>query len=73
MAGEFGYAREAVAAAFAAAEEHPEMSADAMGRALIQAVVAHYRQYRTCRDISSELGYLAESLDDDEPVITRGC
>lgn len=73
MAGECGYAKEVVAAAFRAAEEAPEMSADAMGRALIQAVVTRYREYRTLGDICSELEYLAESLDDDEPVVTRGC
>jgi hypothetical protein len=73
MSGESCYAQDVVDAAFAAADARPEMSADAMGRALIQAVIARYRQYRTARDIGSELGYLAESLDDDEPVITRGC
>lgn len=73
MAGECGYAEEVVTAAFRAAEAVPEMSADAMGRALIQAVVARYREYRTLGDICSELEYLAESLDDDEPVVTRGC
>jgi len=73
MSGEFCYAQSVVDAAFAAADERPDMSADAMGRALIQAVIARYRQYRTNRDIGNELDYLAESLDDDEPVITRGC
>ncbi|MCC6295736.1 MAG: hypothetical protein IT469_03395 [Pseudomonadales bacterium] len=73
MAGESCYAREVVAAALAAAQERAEMSADAMGRALIQAVVDRYREYRTLADIRSELDYLAASLDDDEPVVTRGC
>lgn len=73
MAGEFSYARDVVDAAFAAAGARPDMSPDAMGRALIQAVIDHYRQYRTSGDVSNELTYLAESLDDDEPVITRGC
>jgi hypothetical protein len=73
MAGEFGYAQGVVDAAFATADERPDMSPDAMGRALIQVVIDHYRRYRTSGDVSSELIYLAESLDDDEPVITRGC
>lgn len=73
MAGEFGYAQGVVDAAFAVAGERSDMSPDAMGRALIQAVVDHYRQYRTSADVSHELSYLADSLDDDEPVITRGC
>ena len=73
MAGESGYAREVVEAAFAAAAGRSDMSADAMGRALIQAVVERYQGYHSLADIRSELGYLAESLDDDEPVVTRGC
>ncbi len=73
MAGEFGYAQGVVDAAFAMAEERSDMSPDAMGRALIQAVIGHYRQYRTSSDVGNELAYLADSLDDDEPVITRGC
>lgn len=73
MAGEHARARELVAAAFAAAEQGAAMSADAMGRALIQAVVERYLEYRSLDDIRSELAYLAESLDDDAPVVTRGC
>ncbi|MFZ5652975.1 MAG: hypothetical protein ACOY42_01030 [Pseudomonadota bacterium] len=73
MAGEHAQARELVAAAFAAAGERPEMSPDAMGRALIQAVVERYLAYRSLDDVRSELAYLAESLDDAEPVVTRGC
>jgi hypothetical protein len=73
MAGEHAHAQEVVAAAFAAAEQGAGMSADAMGRALIQAVVERYLTYRTPADVGSELSYLAESLDDDAPVVTRGC
>lgn len=73
MAGEHAHAREVVIAALAAAGERSDMSADAMGRALIQAVVERYREYRTLADIRAELDYLAASLDDDEPVVTRGC
>ncbi|MBK8132527.1 MAG: hypothetical protein IPK48_07335 [Gammaproteobacteria bacterium] len=73
MAGEFGYAQGVVDAAFAAADQRQDMSPDAMGRALIQAVIDRYRRYRTSSDVGNELMYLAGSLDDDEPVITRGC
>lgn len=73
MAGEHVHAQEVVAAAFAAAEQGAAMSADAMGRALIQAVVERYLTYRAPADVRSELAYLAESLDDDAPVVTRGC
>ena len=73
MAGEHAHAQQVVDAAFAAAEQGAAMSADAMGRALIQAVVERYLAYRTPDDVRSELSYLAESLDDDAPVVTRGC
>ena len=73
MAGEYAYARELVGAAIFAAADNPNMDADVMGRAIIQVVVEHYRKYRTGADISQELDYLVSSLDDDEPVVTRGC
>ena len=50
-----------------------EMDADATGRAIIQAVIEQYRQYRDVADIGRELDYLRDSLDDDDPVVTRGC
>lgn len=49
------------------------MSPDAMGRALIRAVVERYLGYRTREDVRNELAYLVDSLDDDAPVVTRGC
>ncbi len=49
------------------------MDVDAMGRALVQAVIEHYLSYRDIGDVRRELEYLVESLDDDDPVVTRGC
>lgn len=73
MAGEYAKARELVAAAIMSAIEHPGMDADVMGRAIIQVVVEHYCKYRSNADISQELEYIVSCLDDDAPVITRGC
>ena len=73
MSGESGYARELVKQGFIEAKERPDMDADALGRAIIQAVVEQYRGYREMSDIARELEYLAETLDEDEPVVTRGC
>lgn len=73
MSGESHFANTIVDQAFTDVETRPDMNADAMGRALIQAVVARYLTYRSIADVSQELTYLVESLDDDDPVVTRGC
>lgn len=73
MSGESNYARELVTKAFAEARTRVEMDPDALGRAVIQAVVEQYREYRSLDDVVRELNYLCDSLDDDDPVITRGC
>lgn len=46
---------------------------DSVGRAIINAVIEQYQTYRSAEDIASELQYLADNLDEDEFVITRGC
>ncbi len=73
MSGESNFAGTIVNQAFTDAEARPDMDVDAMGRALIQAVVTRYLTYRSVADVSQELSYLVESLDDDDPVVTRGC
>lgn len=73
MSGESHFASTIVNQAFTDVEARPDMDVDAMGRALIQAVVARYLTYRSVADVSQELSYLVESLDDDDPVVTRGC
>ncbi len=73
MAGEQTHAQAVVAAAFSVGAQEAEMSPDAMGRALIRAVVERYLGYRTREDVCNELAYLVDSLDDDAPVVTRGC
>ncbi|MBQ0719019.1 MAG: hypothetical protein KBT88_11660 [Gammaproteobacteria bacterium] len=73
MSGESVYANEIVEQAWQEATDRSEMDSDAMGRALIQAVVERYLKYRTIGDVGQELEYLVESMDDDEPVVTRGC
>ena len=73
MAGETPIARELVANAMAAAEQDPKQDKDAMGRALIVAVLAEFARYRTAGDISAELQHLADNLEEEHFVITRGC
>ncbi|MBL4782608.1 MAG: hypothetical protein JKX92_10230 [Porticoccaceae bacterium] len=73
MSGESIYASEMVAKAWQEAEARAEMDGDAMGRAIIQAVVERYLKYRSITDVAQELEYLVEAMDDDEPVVTRGC
>lgn len=52
---------------------HPDADKDSAGRAIINAVIEQYKSYRSAEDIASELNYLADNLDEDEFVITRGC
>ena len=73
MSGESVYANKIVEQAWQEANNIAAMDSDAMGRAIIQAVVERYLKYRTIDDIGQELDYLVESMDDDEPVVTRGC
>ncbi len=73
MSGESSYARTVVAQTLEEARKRPTTDADAMGRALIQAVVEQYLTYRDHADVARELEYLVESLQDDAPVVTRGC
>jgi hypothetical protein len=73
MSGEAGIARELVRKALQAAEQDPKLDKDGMGRALISAVLAEYASYRSIADITAELQYLIDNLDEDTFVITRGC
>jgi hypothetical protein len=73
MTGEVSYAQSIVIDALAHADRDPALSKDAMGRSIINAVLAEYSKYRTSSDIASELQYILDNLDEDEFVITRGC
>ena len=73
MSGESSHAKIVVQQALDDAESRPDMDKDAMGRAIVVAVVEQYLSYRSVKDVAQELEYLAESLDDDDPVVTRGC
>ncbi len=73
MSGESLLAKTIVLDALDAAQNRPDMDKDAMGRAIILAVVDQYLGYRSVKDVTQELEYLTESLDDDDPVVTRGC
>jgi len=73
MSGETPIARELVAKAMAAAEQDPTQDKDAMGRALIVAVLGEFAKYRAASDIAAELQYLADNLEEEDFVITRGC
>lgn len=73
MSGESSHAKKLVLQALDDAQSRPDMDKDAMGRAIIFAVVDEYLSYRSVKDVTQELQYLTESLDDDNPVVTRGC
>lgn len=73
MSGESNYARTLVEEAFNEARARAEMDVDATGRAIIQAVIEQYQQYRDLADIGRELDYLRDSLDEEDLVVTRGC
>ena len=71
MAGEYTLAREAVAA-FVASGQKQGMLRDTLLRALLSEVVAAYQEYRSVRDITHELSFLIDQLNDDVGPITRG-
>ena len=73
MSGESSHAKNLVIQALEEAQSRPDMDRDAMGRAIIFAVVDEYLSYRSVKDVTQELQYLTESIDDDNPVVTRGC
>lgn len=73
MSGESDMARELVRKAMAIAEQDRTGDRDAMGRALISAVLAEYAAYRTTSDVAAELQYFIDNLDEDFIVVTRGC
>ena len=73
MSGESSHAKNLVIQALEEAQSRPDMDRDAMGRAIIFAVVDEYLSYRSVQDVTQELQYLTESIDDDDPVVTRGC
>jgi hypothetical protein len=71
MAGEYMLAREAVMA-FVTAGQEQGMLRDTLLRALLNEVIAAYQEYRSTTDISHELSFLIDRLNDDIAPITRG-
>lgn len=69
MSGEVQEAKKRVGDAM----QDSQFDRDSMGRALINAVIERYLEYRSPQDIASELQFLIDNLDEDEFVITRGC
>jgi len=73
MPSEHILARQLVEQAMKEADQNPAFDRDMMGRAILNAVIAAFAEYRKPDDVASELRYLADNLDEDEFVITRGC
>jgi hypothetical protein len=73
MTGEATHAQQLVTGAMERADRDSSLSKDAMGRAIVNAVLGEYRKYRSADDIASELRYIIDTLDEDDFVITRGC
>jgi hypothetical protein len=71
MAGEYLLARETVTA-FVASGQKQGMLRDTLLRALLNEVIAAYQEYRSPADITHELSFLIDQLNDDVAPITRG-
>jgi hypothetical protein len=71
MAGEFMLAREVVTA-FVASGQEQGMLRDTLLRALLDEVITAYQEYRSTTDITHELSFLIDQLNDDVGPITRG-
>jgi hypothetical protein len=71
MAGEYILAREAVTT-FVASGQKQGMLRDTLLRALLNEVIDAYQEYRSTTDITHELSFLIDQLNDDVGPITRG-
>ena len=71
MAGEYIVAREALTA-YVASGQAQGMLRDSLLRALLNEVITAYREYRSSKDITHELSFLIDQLNDDVGPITRG-
>jgi hypothetical protein len=71
MAGEYILAREALTA-FVAAGQKQGMLHDTLLRSLLTEVITAYQEYRSIKDITHELSFLIDQLNDDVGPITRG-
>jgi hypothetical protein len=71
MAGEYILAREALAT-YVASGEKQGMLRDTLLRSLLNEVVTAYREYRSTKDITHELSFLIDQLNDEVGPITRG-
>lgn len=71
MAGEYKLAHEAVTALVALGQTQG-MLRDSLLRALLNEVIVTYQEYRSNSDISHELSFLLDQLNDDIAPITRG-
>jgi hypothetical protein len=71
MAGEYTLAREAVMT-FVALGQKQGMLRDTLLRALLNEVITAYQEYRSNTDITHELSFLVDRLNDDVGPITRG-
>ncbi|MGE0820627.1 MAG: hypothetical protein AB7G75_11905 [Candidatus Binatia bacterium] len=71
MAGEYILARETVTA-FVASGQQQGMLRDTLLRALLNEVITAYKEYRSLNDITHELSFLIDQLNDDVGPITRG-
>lgn len=71
MAGEYVLAREALTTYIASGEEQG-MRRDTLLRSLLNEVITAYREYRSVSDITHELSFLIDQLNDDVGPITRG-
>lgn len=73
MSGESTYAKKVMENVIEEAESNPQYLPDAMSRALMSALIAHFQTHRENADIVSELNSIIDNIGDDELVITRGC
>jgi hypothetical protein len=71
MAGEYVLAREALTTYVASGQEQG-MLKDTLLRTLLNEVITAYKEYRSVKDISHELSFLIDQLNDDVGPITRG-
>ena len=71
MAGEYILACQALTTLVTSGQQQG-MLRDTLLRSLLYEVVTAYREYRSIKDITHELSFLIDQLNDDVGPITRG-
>ena len=73
MAGETELAKQMIAEALGAADQHDQMTPDTLLYSLLSELLSELAQRRGRADLESYINFHLDNYDQSEWVITRGC